>query len=191
MKSTSFVFLILIVLISCTRKNSAHHPQIGYTGVDSLKKSISLKEKNLQKYYQDLMVGEKSIDTLPDKLINSLLSEYQVFYKTYPKDTTTPYYLDKIHQLFTQEKQYAYAVDWVDTLLNHYPKYRNKSLVLYSAATSSDLNLMDTNRVKRYYQKMLNECPKLKIEVKNQINHRMKYLRIPYLEYVSKQQGLK
>jgi hypothetical protein len=191
MKLISFVFLSLIVLISCTRKNDVHQPHIGYTGADSLKNCILLKEKTLKNYYQDLMTGDKSIDTLPNQLINSLLKEYQIFYKTYPKDTLTPYYLDKIHQLFTQEKQYTYAVDWVDTLLHNYPSYRNKSIVLYSAATTSDLYLMDTNRVKRYYQRILIECPKLKIEVKNQITHRLKYLKIPYLEYVSKKQGVK
>jgi hypothetical protein len=191
MKLISFIVILLVLFFSCTRKRGSSQTKIGYTGSDSLKKSISLKEKKLKNYYQSLMADENSIESLPNQLINSLLKEYQQYYKTYPGDTLSPYYIDKIHQLFTQEKQYTYAVDWVDTLLYHYPNYTNKSLVLYSAATTSDLYLLDTNRVKKYYNRMLNECPKLKNQVKNEISHRLKYLEIPYLEYISKKQFLK
>jgi len=191
MKLSSLIVALLVLFISCTRKSGASQPKIGYSGSDSLKKSISIKEKTLKNYYQELMVSENSIDSLPNQLINSLLKEYQLFYKTYPKDTLSPYYLDKIHQLFTQEKQYTYAVDWVDTLLYHYPNYANKSLVLYSAATTSDLYLLDTNRVKKYYNRLLIECPKLKSQIKHEISHRLKYLEVPYLEYISKKQFLK
>lgn len=191
MKLISFIVILLFFFFSCTRKSGSSQTKIGYTGSDSLKKSISLKEKKLKNYYQYLMADVNSIDSLPNQLINSLLKEYQLYYKTYPEDTLSPYYIDKIHQLFTQEKQYTYAVDWVDTLLYHYPNYTNKSLVLYSAATTSDLYLLDTNRIKKYYNRMLNECPKLKSQVKNQISHRLKYLEIPYLEYISKKQFLK
>lgn len=191
MKLTSFIVVLLVVVFSCTRKLGSNQPKIGYTGSDSLTKSIALKEKSLKNYYHNLMADENSIDSLPNQLINSLLKEYQLYYKTYPEDSLSPYYVDKIHQLFTQEKQYTYAVDWVDTLLDHYPNYSNKSLVLYSAATTSDLYLLDSNRVKKYYNRMLNECPKLKNQVKNQISHRLKYIEIPYLEYIEKKHFLK
>ncbi len=183
--------LTLFFFVSCSRKEGSKSVKIGYVGADSLRQNISLKEKSLNSYYQNLMEGKVTVDTLPNKLINDLLKEYQLFFRTYPKDTISPYYIDKIHQLFTQEKQYSYAVDWVDSLLHYYPNYRNKTLVLYSAATSSDMYLLDTNRVKKYYNRMLNECPKLKKEVKNQILHRLKYLAMPYMEYLGKQQSLK
>jgi hypothetical protein len=64
-------------------------------------------------------------------------------------------------------------------------------MVLYSAAISTDMYLLDSNRVKRYYIRMIDECPKLKIEVKKQIQHRLKYLKIPYVEYLSKKHSLK
>lgn len=185
------VLLSLIYFVSCSRKEGSSSIKIGYGGSDSLKQSITLKEKNLKRYYQDLMEGNVKVDTLPNKLINLLLKDYQVYFQTYPKDSISPYYIDKIHQLFTQEKQYTYAVDWVDTLLYYYPNYKNKTIVLYSAATTSDMYLLDTNRVKKYYSRMLNECPRLKNEVKNQIQHRLRHLNIPYMDYLSNQHSLK
>ena len=191
MKFIFSIFFFLILVSSCSRDEKNNKTTIGYAGSDSLRKSIDLKEKSLKKYYDGMINGDLHLDTLPHQLINTLLKEYQIFYKSYPKDSLTPYYLDKIHQLFTQEKQYTYAVDWVDTLMNNYPNYRNKTMVLYSAATSSDIYLMDTNRVKRYYNRMLSECPKLKLSVKKQISHRLKYIALPYLEYINKQRYLK
>ncbi len=191
MKFIYYSIFCLFGLISCSRTKSTNNLEIGFSGSDSLKNSIVLKEQDLKRYYQDLMEGRIQKDTLPDKLINSLLKEYQMFFKMYPKDTNAPYFIDKIHQLFTQEKRYTYAVDWVDTLMYHYPNYRNKSLTLYSAASSADMYLLDTNRVKRYYNRMLNECPKLKVEIKQQITHRLKYLSIPYIEYLVKKETLK
>jgi hypothetical protein len=187
-----FIFsLFFFALYSCERSGEQKKVSIGYEGADSLRTIISLKEKNLKLYYKQLVEGTVTVDSLPDKMINELVKEYQVFYQSYPKDTISPYYIDKIHQLFTQEKQYSYAVDWVDTLLYHYPNYKNKALVLYSAATSSDLFLMDTNRVKKYYNRMLNECPKLKKDVKDQIQHRLRFLKYPSLEYLKKRDLLK
>jgi hypothetical protein len=83
-----------------------------------------------------------------------------------------------------QEKRYMYAVNWVDTLLVHFPNDKNKAEVLYSAATTSDLYLLDTNRVKRYYNKMLVECPKLKSNIKHEIDKRLKNLKLSYLDYL-------
>lgn len=189
-----YLFLLVLIngiLASCTRGEGTNNLSIGYNGADSLKKSIELKENNLKNYYQAIMQDQLTIDTLPNKLINELIKDYQIYYRSYPKDSLSPYFVDKIHQLFTQEKQYTYAADWVDTLLNYYPNYSNKSLVLYSAATSVDMYLLDTNRAKVYYLRLLEECPKLKTEVKNQINHRLRYLDIPYMKYLSDYNTLK
>lgn len=184
-------FFFLSLLVSCTRNSKGNSIDIGYNGLDSLKTIITVKEKNLKAYYTSLMSGDITVDTLPNTMINDLLKQYQVFYKSYPEDSLSPYYLDKIHQLFTQEKQYTYAVDWVDTLLYHYPNYRNKTLVLYSAATSSEMYLSDTNRVKRYYNRMLNECPKLKADVRKQITKRLRYMKMDYIDFLKDQYSLK
>ena len=191
MKSLLFLAITFYIVVSCSRGDKSDNISIGYNGSDSLKKIIESKENNLKNYYQALMQDKIVVDSLPDKLINELIKDYQIYFKSYPKDSLSPYYLDKIHQLFTQEKQYTYAVDWVDTLLFYYPNYSNKTMVLYSAATSTDMYLLDSNRVKRYYLRMLDDCPKLKSEVKKQISHRLRYLKIPYLEYLSKLHSLK
>jgi hypothetical protein len=185
----SILFFGLVA--SCSRNQMQNTVSFGYTGVDSLKTVISSKESSLKAYYNQVMEEKGGVDSLPNHLINDLLKEYQIFYQLYPKDSMSPFYLDKIHQLFIQEKQYSYAIDWIDTLLTNYPNYKNKTLVLYSAATTSDMFLMDTNRVKRFYTRILNESPKLKNEVRNQIQHRMKYLKMPYIDYIKNQSELK
>lgn len=191
MKVISLLVVIILFLQSCNRNNEQKTVSIGHKGIDSLKTIIALKEKSLKEYYSHLMDKSISVDSLPNNLINGLVKEYQVFVNLYPKDSLSPIYIDKTHQLFTQAKQYSYAVDWIDTLLLHYPNYKNKTLVLYSAATTTDMYLMDTNRVKKYYTRMLNECPKLKSEIKKQIHLRLKHLSIPYMDYLVKQNSLK
>jgi hypothetical protein len=189
-----FFFLSILFLgfvVSCSRNQIQNSVAIGFEGGDSLKSVISSKERVLREYYHQLMDNKDGVDSLPNHSINELIKEYQIFYRLYPNDSMSPFYLDKIHQLFIQEKQYSYAVDWIDTLLTNYPNYKNKTLVLYSAATTSDMFLMDTNRVKRFYARILNESPKLKKEVRTQIQHRMKYLKIPYIDYIKNKSELK
>jgi hypothetical protein len=179
------VFILLISLNSCNRNINQSKVDIGYKQADSVKAVVSLKEKNLKSYYQQLMSGEINQDTLPETLMNDLIKEYKLFVQKYPNDSISPFYLDKIHQLYLQDKRYAYAVDWVDTLLLRYPDYKNKTMVLYSAATTTDMFLLDTIRVKGYYHRMLKECPKLKVDVKSEINRRLKNLKTPYIDYLN------
>jgi hypothetical protein len=179
-----FVFIaIVIVSVSCSRKTESIHLKVS-AGNDKAMfiNKINLVEDSLTDYYK-LMVNNR-VDSLPSKMIQRTIELYENFYHTFPTDSLAPIYLDKIHQLHMQEKRYSYAVNWVDTLLLRFPNYTNKAEILYSAATTSDLYLLDTNRVKRYYNKMLVECPKLKSSVKNEIKRRLSNLNLTYLDYL-------
>lgn len=179
-----FVFIAIVaVLFSCSGKTESINPEVNVEDDKAmLLDKINLVEDSLTDHYK-LMVNNR-VDSLPSKMIQRTIELYQNYYHLFPKDSLTPVYLDKIHQLHMQEKRYTYAVNWVDTLLFHFPNYKNKAEILYSAATTSDLYLLDTNRVKRYYNKMLVECPKLKSSVKNEIKSRLSNLKITYLDYL-------
>jgi hypothetical protein len=178
-----FFLTIVLVIASCSRKTDYkdHASSEGSDKTMFLNK-IKLTEDSLANHYK-LMVNNRA-DSLPSKMIQRTIELYETYYRKFPNDSLTATYLDKIHQLHTQEKRYFYAVNWVDTLLIRFPMYQHKAEVLYSAATTSDLYLLDTNRVKRYYNKMLSECPKLKPHIKQQIEKRLSNLDVSYLDYL-------
>lgn len=178
-----FFFYIFLVLVSCSRKSDTSI----LTSKDvNTKTAINTKIKIVEDslaYHYKLMVNNR-VDSLPSEMILRAIALYESYYHQFPKDSLTPIYLDKIHQLHTQEKRYTYAVNWVDTLLQQYPNYTNKAELLYSAATTSDLYLLDTNRIKRYYTRLLDDCPKLKKNIRLEIENRLRNLKYPYLEYL-------
>ena len=179
-----FVFItIVLALVSCSRKTDSSNIEVN-VGDDKVMfiNKIKLVEDSLADHYK-LMVNNRA-DSLPSRMIQRTIELYEGYYRKFPTDSLTPIYLDKIHQLHMQEKRYFYAVNWVDTLLLHFPNYNHKAEVLYSAATTSDLYLLDTNRIKRYYNKMLVECPKLKPHIKSEIVQRLQNLKLSYLDYL-------
>ncbi len=183
MRQLLFFFAVVLVLVSCSRETDSNSfDSNNLNDKTALNKKINLVEDSL-KYHYNLIVNNK-VDSLPSSMIQRAIALYESYYHKFPNDSLTPTYLDKIHQLHTQEKRYLYAVNCVDTLLQNYPNYSHKAEVLYSAATTSDLYLLDTNRIKRYYKRMLVDCPKLKKKVKVEIEKRLSNLKYPYLEYL-------
>ena len=178
-----FFVSVVLVLVSCSRKTDSNNfDSNNLNDKTTFNKKIKLIEDSLK--YQYNLIVNNNVDSLPSGMIQRAITLYESYYHKFPKDSLTPIYLDKIHQLHTQEKRYSYAVNWVDTLLQNYPNYSHKAEVLYSAATTSDLYLLDTNRIKRYYNRMLVDCPKLKGNVKKEIEKRLRNLKYPYLEYL-------
>ena len=48
--------------------------------------------------------------------------------------------------------------------------------MLYNAGNTADMYLNDTNRVKRYYNSLLDRSPKLKNEIRFEIENRLQHL---------------
>jgi hypothetical protein len=69
-------------------------------------------------------------------------------------------------------------------LIHNYPTYKGKANVLISAASTTDMFLNDTTKVKKFYLQLLKDYPKLNNELKTFIDNRLKKLSMNYLEWI-------
>jgi hypothetical protein len=69
-------------------------------------------------------------------------------------------------------------------LISNYPSYKGKANVLISAASTTDMFLNDTTKVKRFYLQLLKDYPKLNNELKKFVDNRLDNLSMNYLEWI-------
>jgi len=157
-----------------------------YSDKDTFKSALLDKihkcEQILEEDYKSLM--ENNLKEIPTKHLSQLSESYVTFYDNFHNDTIAPYYLDKLHQLYLQDKRYTYSVAWADTLINNYPHYAGKANVLISAASTTDMFLNDTTKVKRFYLQLVKDYPKLSTEMKSFVQNRLDNLSMNYLEWI-------
>jgi len=169
----------IFFLVGCQSKST-------HTEKDASKEVLLEKihqyERVLEDDYKSLM--ENKVKDIPAVHLSQLSDAYISFYNAFQKDTITPYYLDKLHQLYLQDKRYTYSVAWADTLIQRYPTYKGKANVLISAASTTDMFLNYTTKVKRFYLQLLKDYPKLNNELKSFIDNRLDNLSMNYLEWI-------
>lgn len=169
-----YIFLIALtsLLYSCGGKSDT-------LSVESLKEEIKSKEDSLSLLQKDrLPILEKK----HYELIESLLR----FYYIHPKDPYAPVCLDKVQMSYSGLGVYFKAVHYADTLINNYPKYANRAMVLESQASNYDIFFTprDTNKVKYYYKLLLKENPKMDQDKKAGFELRLKHLNLNFEEYI-------
>ncbi len=171
-----FLFIcIVVVLVGCNRSEfSERKTVVGLTNYERIEKKIALLEDTLQYSYRLLMNNE--VDTLPLKSIRLLENNYKLAFELGRNNQSTAFYLDKLQQLYLQEKKYALSLNWTDTLLHYFPNYNQKASLLLNAATTVELYLKDQKKTEYYYHRLLNEHPKLKPEVVEMVKLRLKNL---------------
>jgi hypothetical protein len=75
---------------------------------------------------------------------------------------------------------------YADTLLERFPNYKNRKLLLESLASSYDINTpRDTAKVRYYFELLLKE-PGLKTQQKKDIKSRLAHLDLTFEEYILK-----
>jgi len=167
-----FCFISLLLLFGCTRKaNSSKKMHVGLSPFSLVEKQIVELEDTLHISYQKLM--NNTVDTLPVHTIHLLESRYKRAFQLDPKHPRVGLYLDKLQQLFMQEKKYALSISWTDTLLTYFPVYEQKAALLLNAATTADIYLKNEQKMRYYYQRLLSEHPKLKKEILEMVQLRL------------------
>lgn len=122
---------------------------------------------------------------LKDSLIGSLLS----FYKLFPKDKSAAKCLDKIQMFYSGEGKIQWSIAYADTLIQKFPKYENRALILESQAANYDMfvNPRDTNKVKQYFSMLLNENPSMDKEKRKGVELRLHNLGMTFEEFIDYQ----
>ncbi|MBL1280446.1 MAG: hypothetical protein COA33_009250 [Fluviicola sp.] len=147
MKLFSVIFTLLI-LTACGSSDN---------GLKDLKVKIEQKEEAIKELSKDLRPNQKIPVSEREELVDLLLG----FYHSYPKNEFAPVSLDKLHMIYSATREYQKSADYGDTLLNNYPNYINRALILESMAVNYDLFIQprDTSKVRKYNEILLKENP--------------------------------
>ena len=168
-----FYALFILSIFGCTRSfNTSKKMEVGLTPLARVEKRIVYLENSLHDSYDKLM--NNSVDTLPIQTIHLLESNYKRAYRLGAKNTRTAIYVDKLQQLYLQEKKYALSIAWTDSLLTYYSSYPQKAALLLNAATTAEIYLKDQKKMRYYYERLLREHPKLKKEIVDMVELRLK-----------------
>lgn len=108
----------------------------------------------------------------------------------FPKDEDAPKYMDKAHMILSGLSLHSRSAAIADTIIMNYPLYKNRPMVLQSAATTYDMLILPRKKekVKKYYEMLLKEVPDMPKDEKEQIELRLKYNDLSFDEFLEVQQ---
>ncbi len=166
----NLIFGLLLVMAACG--GNAEHED-GRPTEDKLKADIQQIDDSLKIYYGAVMNGET--DKIPPSSLQKAIDLHLAYYHYYPEGKYAAEYLDKVQQLYMQEKSYLKSAQVCDTLIAKFPAYKNRGEVLLSAASTYDYFLKDSEHAKKYYE-MLLKTPKVSAETKENVKFRLQHL---------------
>jgi len=183
MKKIIAFTLLAFVLIQC--KNASENENTNLRpSQDELKKSIKVMDDSLSVLYQNLMKDPQK--QIPSLAIYETINRYLAFYKEYPTDKYSATCLDKVQQLYLQEKIYESSLAYTDTLLIKFPNYKDKANLLLNAGSTAEL-LEDKDLLKKYYSRLLKECKDLNSETREMVEFRLKHIDKTFDELIEMQ----
>ncbi len=169
-----FTFLSFLFLVSCGQ--SPEHQ----TKKEKLREGIIAYEDSLATLQKDPQKAAKITSLAQIELINRFLA----YSRAFPSDTFSADCLFKTHMIYEHLRAPKEARAYGDTLLQRFPNYKNKLLVIESLGSSYDINEpRDTAMVRKYYQLLLNE-PKMPAQKKKDIKARLAKLDLTFEQYI-------
>ena len=141
--------------------------------------------KEMEDSIRDLQANLPQTKTIPNltnfELINRLLD----YYHAYPEDDYAAECLDKVHMKYAGLNILTRAVQYADTLLEKYPNYINRAMVLESQGSSYEyIQPRDTSKIRFYYTKLLKENPKMDREKREGLKFRSRHLDLTFEEFI-------
>ena len=149
---------------------------------ENLREGISSYEDSLANLQKDPQKAAKITSLAQIELINRLTA----YSRAYPKDTFSADCLFKTHMIYEHLRAPREARAYADTLLERFPNYKNRSLLLESMASSYDINMpRDTSKVRYYFNLLLQE-PHITKQKKKDIKARLERLDLTFEQYILK-----
>lgn len=147
---------------------------------ENLRERITSYEDSLANLQKDPQKAAQITSLAQIELINRL----KAYNKAFPKDTFSADCLFKIHMIYEQLRAPREARAYGDTLLERFPDYKNRLLVIESLGSSYDINApRDTAMVRKYYNLLLQE-PKIPTQKKKDIKARLARLDLTFEDYI-------
>lgn len=182
MRNILLILIVGLVLASCGNKPKEKKSDIPTK--DFLKSEIVEINDSLKVLYKDLM--ENPGYKFPTLAVNEAVFRHLQYYRYYPKDDYAAICLDKVQQLYLQEKAYELSLNYTDTLLTKYPNYKNRATLLLNAGSTGEI-LQDTSIIRKYYSQLLSEFPNLEKETKEMVSFRLKHLNLTFDQLIDLQ----
>ena len=145
-----------------------------------MRERITSYEDSLANLQKDPQKAAQITSLAQIELINRL----RTYTKTFPQDTFSADCLFKIHMIYEHLRAPREARAYGDTLLERFPDYKNRLLVIESLGSSYDINApRDTAMVRKYYNLLLQE-PKMPTQKKKDIKARLARLDLTFEDYI-------
>jgi hypothetical protein len=147
---------------------------------ENLREGIASYEDSLANLQKDPKKAAKITSLAQIELINRLLA----YSRAFPADTFSADCLFKTHMIYEHLRAPREARAYGDTLLQRFPNYKNRILVIESMGSSYDINEpRDTAMVRKYYNLLLKE-PKMPAQKKKDIKARLAKLDLTFEQYI-------
>lgn len=187
------IFLLVITgLFSCENKNDANttdEKQEQKASVTSAKDLPYLLSR--VKQLEDSITSEVSKN--PSKRIGSfvfldLINRLKDVVNNFPKAPETAACLFKLHMKYGEMKAYKESIAYGDTLMQRFPDFKDRDLVLQSIATTYDIFVKprDSEKVSFYLNQLL-QSKTLSKDEKEEIKTRLKFINLDVIAYSLKQ----
>lgn len=187
MKKIVNVVIISLVacMLSCSNKGPNEEANAAPNTPKAMQESIVQMEDSIAKLDPSkLKPAAYNLNQI--ELINRL----EAYVNTFPKDPYSADCLFKLHMIYAGLNAQRKSVACGDSLLRLFPNYVNRTLLLESMASAYDMFITprDTAAVRTYYTQLLNDS-KYPEDKKQAIKERLKYLDLPWMEYVNRKQA--
>lgn len=177
-----FLVISLMLISSCA---DGKDKQVNSSKSVASKAEMKTSIKNMEDTLKMMQSKKQPIENLHRlELINRL----RLFYETYPKDEYSATCLDNIHMIYSGMGVHDLSIAYADTLLEKYPKYANRAMILESQGSNYDIfsSPRDSTKVRYYYTKLLKEFPKLDKEKRQGIIDRLSQNHLTFDEFINK-----
>jgi hypothetical protein len=170
----SLFFISILILAACQNSPEKQSKKT------ELRDRITSYEDSLATLQKDPKKAAQITSLAQIELINRL----KAYSRAFPKDTFSADCLFKTHMIYEQLRAPLEARAYADTLLERFPNYKNRSLLLESLASSYDMNMpRDTTKVRYYFNLLLQE-PTTTKEQKMDIKKRLAQLELTFEQYI-------
>lgn len=102
---------------------------------------------------------KKDIPRVELKKYRNAIARNIDIYSYYPKSEESAKAVDLVQGYATQIEDYALSVEWSEKLINEYPEYKGRELILFNLANTCNLMTKDTIKAKKYFNMFIEEYP--------------------------------
>jgi len=129
--------------------------------------------------------NSEELDKKKAILVDSMLT----YYRNFPKDTMTPAYLDKVHMIFSSQENYRMSATYAAAIIDKYPNYVNRKMILESQITTYDVLLSprDTVELKKWIDLYLKENNNLSKDEVEGYQHILDNISLSFQDRIKRQ----